>query len=77
MNELSVIFDRLGMDTIDVLEAVGTKWNFLPFRSGLVGGHCIGVDLYYLTYKAESIGLHSEIILAVRRLNDRMGEYVF
>ncbi len=66
----------MGIDTEDVLKAAGTKWNFLNFRPGLVGGHCIGVDPYYLTHKAESIGLHPEIILAARRLNDRMGEYV-
>ncbi|MGQ1228389.1 Vi polysaccharide biosynthesis UDP-N-acetylglucosamine C-6 dehydrogenase TviB [Acinetobacter baumannii] len=76
VNELSVIFDRIGIDTLDVLEAAGSKWNFLPFRPGLVGGHCIGVDPYYLTHKAQSIGLHPEIILAARRLNDRMGEHV-
>jgi len=76
MNELSLIFDRLGIDTLDVLEAAGTKWNFLPFRPGLVGGHCIGVDPYYLTYKAEEVGYHPEIILAGRRINDGMGKYV-
>ena len=76
MNELSIIFDRLGIDTLDVLEAAGTKWNFLPFRPGLVGGHCIGVDPYYLTYKAQMVGYHPEIILAGRRLNDSMGSYV-
>ncbi|WP_168406437.1 Vi polysaccharide biosynthesis UDP-N-acetylglucosamine C-6 dehydrogenase TviB [Acinetobacter indicus] len=76
INELAVIFNKLGIDTEEVLKAAGTKWNFLPFRLGLVGGHCIGVDLYYLTHKAQSIGLHPEIILAARRLNDRMGEYV-
>ncbi|MCL1939165.1 MAG: nucleotide sugar dehydrogenase [Desulfovibrionaceae bacterium] len=76
MNELSLIFDRLGIDTLDVLEAAGTKWNFLPFRPGLVGGHCIGVDPYYLTYKAEEAGYHPEVILAGRRINDGMGKYV-
>ena len=76
MNELSIIFNRLGIDTLEVLEAAGTKWNFLPFRPGLVGGHCIGVDPYYLTYKAESIGYHPEVILAGRRINDNMGKYI-
>jgi len=76
MNELALIFDRLGIDTLEVLQAAGTKWNFLPFRPGLVGGHCIGVDPYYLTHKAESIGYHPQIILAGRRLNDSMGAYV-
>lgn len=76
MNELAIIFNRMGIDTLDVLEAAGTKWNFLPFRPGLVGGHCIGVDPYYLTHKAEEIGYHPEIILAGRRLNDGMGAYV-
>ena len=76
INELALIFNKLGIDTEDVLKAAGTKWNFLPFRPGLVGGHCIGVDPYYLTHKAQSVGLHPEIILAARRLNDRMGEYV-
>lgn len=76
INELAVIFNRMGIDTEAVLKAAGTKWNFLPFRPGLVGGHCIGVDPYYLTHKAQSLGLHPEIILAARRLNDRMGEYV-
>ncbi|AXQ20988.1 Vi polysaccharide biosynthesis UDP-N-acetylglucosamine C-6 dehydrogenase TviB [Acinetobacter wuhouensis] len=76
MNELALIFNRLGIDTEEVLKAAETKWNFLPFRPGLVGGHCISVDPYYLTHKAQSIGLHPEIILAARRLNDRMGEYV-
>lgn len=76
MNELALIFNKLGIDTVDVLEAAGTKWNFLPFRPGLVGGHCIGVDPYYLTHKAQSVGHHPEIILAGRRLNDSMGEYV-
>ncbi|ENU87670.1 Vi polysaccharide biosynthesis UDP-N-acetylglucosamine C-6 dehydrogenase TviB [Acinetobacter sp. CIP 102129] len=76
INELAVIFNKLGIDTEAVLKAAGTKWNFLPFRPGLVGGHCIGEDPYYLTHKAQSLGLHPEIILAARRLNDRMGEYV-
>lgn len=76
INELSLIFNKLGIDTEAVLNAAGTKWNFLPFRPGLVGGHCIGVDPYYLTHKAQSIGYHPEIILAGRRLNDGMGAYV-
>ena len=76
MNELAIIFDRLGLDTLEVLEAAGTKWNFLPFRPGLVGGHCIGVDPYYLTYKAEKSGYHPEVILAGRRINDNMGKFV-
>lgn len=76
MNELALIFNRLGIPTRDVLEAAGTKWNFLPFRPGLVGGHCIGVDPYYLTFKAESIGYHPEVILAGRRINDNMGKYI-
>ncbi len=76
MNELSIIFNKLGIDTHEVLEAAGTKWNFLPFTPGLVGGHCIGVDPYYLTYKAKEVGYHPEIILAGRRLNDDMGRYV-
>lgn len=76
INELAIIFNRLGIDTGAVLEAAGTKWNFLPFRPGLVGGHCIGVDPYYLTHKAEAVGYHPEIILAGRRLNDSMGAYV-
>lgn len=76
MNELSVIFHRMGIDTRSVLEAAGTKWNFLPFYPGLVGGHCIGVDPYYLTYKAEEMGYHSQIVLAGRRINDDMGRYV-
>ncbi len=76
VNELSLIFARMGIDTQAVLEAAGTKWNFLPFRPGLVGGHCIGVDPYYLTHKAESLGYHPEIILAGRRLNDNMGAHV-
>lgn len=76
VNELSIIFNKMEIDTEAVLQAAGTKWNFLPFRPGLVGGHCIGVDPYYLTYKAEAIGYHPEIILAGRRLNDNMGAYV-
>ncbi|PHS64405.1 MAG: Vi polysaccharide biosynthesis UDP-N-acetylglucosamine C-6 dehydrogenase TviB [Thalassobium sp.] len=76
INELSIIFNKLGIDTLEVLEAAGTKWNFLPFRPGLVGGHCIGVDPYYLTHKAQASGYHPEMILAGRRLNDRMGQYV-
>ncbi|MCX8048436.1 MAG: Vi polysaccharide biosynthesis UDP-N-acetylglucosamine C-6 dehydrogenase TviB [Methylohalobius sp.] len=76
INELSVLFHKLGLDTLEVLEAAGSKWNFLPFRPGLVGGHCIGVDPYYLTHKAQEIGHHPEIILAGRRINDAMGEYV-
>ncbi|NOX08329.1 MAG: Vi polysaccharide biosynthesis UDP-N-acetylglucosamine C-6 dehydrogenase TviB [Gammaproteobacteria bacterium] len=76
INELALIFNRLGIDTEEVLKAAGTKWNFLPFRPGLVGGHCIGVDPYYLTYKAQEIGYNPEIILAGRRLNDQMGSYV-
>ena len=76
MNELSIIFNRMGIDTKSVLEAAGTKWNFLNFYPGLVGGHCIGVDPYYLTYKAEMIGYHSQIILSGRRINDDMGKYV-
>lgn len=76
VNELSQIFARLGIDTQEVLEAAGTKWNFLPFRPGLVGGHCIGVDPYYLTYKAQSVGHHPEMILAGRRINDGMGRYI-
>ncbi|PYB69532.1 Vi polysaccharide biosynthesis UDP-N-acetylglucosamine C-6 dehydrogenase TviB [Pseudomonas sp. LB-090624] len=76
INELALIFNKMGIDTEAVLEAAGTKWNFLPFRPGLVGGHCIGVDPYYLTHKAQSIGYHPEIILAGRRLNDSMGAYV-
>lgn len=76
VNELSVIFDRLGIDTIDVLEAAGSKWNFLPFRPGLVGGHCIGVDPYYLTHKAEEVGYNPQVILAGRRINDNMAQYV-
>ncbi|HQO10254.1 MAG TPA: Vi polysaccharide biosynthesis UDP-N-acetylglucosamine C-6 dehydrogenase TviB [Clostridiales bacterium] len=76
VNELAVLFDKMGIDTIEVLEAAGTKWNFLPFRPGLVGGHCIGVDPYYLTHKAEEIGYHPEVILAGRRINDNMGIFV-
>ncbi len=76
VNELALIFDRLDIDTLDVLEAAGTKWNFLPFRPGLVGGHCIGVDPYYLAYKAKEIGYHPQIILAGRRTNDEMGLFV-
>jgi UDP-N-acetyl-D-glucosamine/UDP-N-acetyl-D-galactosamine dehydrogenase len=76
VNELALIFHRIGIDTTEVLEAAGTKWNFLPFRPGLVGGHCIGVDPYYLTHKAEILGLHPEVILAGRRINDGMGRYI-
>ena len=76
VNELSVIFDRIGIDTLDVLEAAGSKWNFLPFRPGLVGGHCIGVDPYYLTHKAEEVGYNPQVILAGRRINDNMARYV-
>ena len=76
MNELALIFDRMGIRTLDVLEAAGTKWNFLPFRPGLVGGHCIGVDPYYLTFKAESLGYHPQVILAGRRINDGMGKFI-
>ena len=76
MNELSIIFNKMGIDTKSVLEAAGTKWNFLKFFPGLVGGHCIGVDPYYLTYKAEQLGYHSQIILSGRRINDDMGKYV-
>ncbi len=76
VNELALIFERMGIDTVEVLEAAGTKWNFLPFRPGLVGGHCIGVDPYYLTHKAESLGYHPEVILAGRRINDNMGNFV-
>ncbi len=76
MNELAIIFNLMGIESIEVLEAAGTKWNFLPFRPGLVGGHCIGVDPYYLTYKAESMGYHPDVILAGRRINDGMGKYV-
>jgi UDP-N-acetyl-D-glucosamine/UDP-N-acetyl-D-galactosamine dehydrogenase len=76
VNELSIIFDKLGLDTMEVLRAAGTKWNFLPFRPGLVGGHCIGVDPYYLTHKAELLGYHPEVILAGRRINDGMGSHI-
>ena len=76
INELAIIFNKMGIDTEAVLEAAGSKWNFLPFRPGLVGGHCIGVDPYYLTHKAQAIGYRPEIILAGRRLNDSMGSYV-
>jgi len=76
MNELAIIFDRVGIDTLEVLQAAGTKWNFLPFRPGLVGGHCIGVDPYYLTHKAEMIGYHPQVILAGRRINDSMAKFV-
>jgi UDP-N-acetyl-D-galactosamine dehydrogenase len=76
MNELALIFDRMGIDTLEVLEAAGTKWNFLPFRPGLVGGHCIGVDPYYLTHKAESLGYHPEVILSGRRVNDYIGIFI-
>ena len=76
INELSIIFERIGIDTLDVLEAAGSKWNFLPFRPGLVGGHCIGVDPYYLTHKAEEVGYHPQVILAGRRINDNMAQYV-
>ncbi len=76
MNELAKIFAICGIDTQEVLEAAGTKWNFLPFRPGLVGGHCIGVDPYYLTFKAEALGYHPEMILAGRRINDGMGKHV-
>ena len=76
MNELALIFHRIGIDTLEVLEAAGTKWNFLPFRPGLVGGHCIGVDPYYLTHKAETLGYHPQVILAGRRINDGMGKYI-
>ena len=76
MNELAIIFDRVGIDTQEVLKAAGTKWNFLPFRPGLVGGHCIGVDPYYLTHKAEMLGYHPEVILAGRKINDGMGKFI-
>lgn len=76
MNELAIIFDKIGIDTLEVLQAAGTKWNFLPFRPGLVGGHCIGVDPYYLTHKAEMIGYHPQVILAGRRINDGMAKFV-
>ena len=76
INELSVIFGKLDIDTLDVLEAAGSKWNFLPFRPGLVGGHCIGVDPYYLTHKAEQVGYHPQLILAGRKINDGMAQYM-
>ncbi|MDN5836856.1 MAG: nucleotide sugar dehydrogenase, partial [Nitrosospira sp.] len=76
MNELAIIFDKLGVDTLEVLQAAGTKWNFLPFRPGLVGGHCIGVDPYYLTHKAEMIGYIPQVILAGRRINDSMAKFI-
>jgi UDP-N-acetyl-D-galactosamine dehydrogenase len=76
MNELAIIFKHMGIDTLEVLEAAGTKWNFLPFRPGLVGGHCIGVDPYYLTHKAEMLGYNPQVILAGRRINDSMAAYV-
>ncbi len=76
MNELALLFHRLGLDTLEVLEAAGTKWNFLPFRPGLVGGHCIGVDPYYLTHRAAEVGYHPDVILAGRRINDTMGRVV-
>jgi len=76
VNELALIFDKMQIDTLEVLEAAGTKWNFLPFRPGLVGGHCIGVDPYYLTHKAEEIGYHSQVILAGRKINDQMGSFI-
>ena len=76
MNELTIIFGKMGIDTLEVLEAAGTKWNFLPFRPGLVGGHCIGVDPYYLTYKADMLGYHPQVILSGRRINDGMGAYI-
>jgi UDP-N-acetyl-D-galactosamine dehydrogenase len=76
VNELAIIFERMGLDTHEVLKAAGTKWNFLPFRPGLVGGHCIGVDPYYLTHKAELMGYHPEVILAGRRINDGMGSHI-
>lgn len=76
MNELALIFDRMDIDTTEVLQAAGTKWNFLPFRPGLVGGHCIGVDPYYLTFKAEALGFHPQVILAGRRINDNMGKFI-
>jgi UDP-N-acetyl-D-glucosamine/UDP-N-acetyl-D-galactosamine dehydrogenase len=76
VNELAIIFNRIGIDTTEVLQAAGTKWNFLPFRPGLVGGHCIGVDPYYLTYKAETLGYHPQVILSGRKINDGMGKYI-
>jgi UDP-N-acetyl-D-galactosamine dehydrogenase len=76
MNELAIIFDLVGLDTSEVLQAAGTKWNFLKFKPGLVGGHCIGVHPYYLTHKAEMLGYHPEVITAGRRINDGMGKYI-
>lgn len=76
VNEFALIFDKLGIDTVEILEAAGTKWNFLPFRPGLVGGHCISVDPYYLTHKAQSLGYYPEVILSGRRINDNMGFYI-
>src|SRR5207247_1025484 len=76
MNELALIFHKIGIDTTEVLEAAGTKWNFMPFRPGLVGGHCIGVDPYYLTHKADRLGYHPQVILAGRRINDGMGKFI-
>src|SRR5450432_2489677 len=76
MNELAIIYDKVGIDTSEVLEAAGTKWNFLKFKPGLVGGHCIGVDPYYLTRKAETLGYHPQMILAGRRINDGMGKFI-
>ncbi|MGP1665616.1 MAG: nucleotide sugar dehydrogenase, partial [Rhodanobacter sp.] len=76
MNELAIVFDKIGIDTAEVLEAAGTKWNFLKFKPGLVGGHCIGVDPYYLTHKAEMLGYHPQVILAGRRINDGMASYI-
>jgi UDP-N-acetyl-D-glucosamine/UDP-N-acetyl-D-galactosamine dehydrogenase len=76
MNELAILFDRIGIDTLEVLQAAGSKWNFLPFRPGLVGGHCIGVDPYYLTHKADMLGYHPQVILAGRRINDGMGKFI-
>jgi len=76
MNELAIIFDKMGIDTSEVLEAAGTKWNFLKFKPGLVGGHCIGVDPYYLTHKADMLGYHPQVILAGRRINDSMGKFI-
>ena len=76
MNELSILFNHLDIDTHEVLAAAETKWNFVPFKPGLVGGHCIGVDPYYLTYKAEELGYHQQVILAGRRINDEMGKFI-
>ena len=76
VNELAIIFRQLNIDTLDVLEAAGTKWNFMPFRPGLVGGHCIGVDPYYLTHKAEQVGIQPQVVLAGRRINDGMGRWI-